>query len=194
MKLFFDTETTGFVKNSLHLGHPDQPRIVQLAAILTDEHGKELSHFSSIIAPQDFEIPEEAAKVHGITTEYAKKYGINSMGAMGMFMSLATNASLLICHNTPFDMSMIQIELVRSPTMYGAMIVNLFKEMPSYCTMKESTNICKIHSARGGYKWPKLSEAYRHAFGKDFEGAHDAMADCRAMKELYFWLEKKIVQ
>jgi len=187
MKLFFDTETTGFVKTGLHLGHIEQPRIVQLAAVLTDEHGKELSSLNSIIEPEDFEIPEEATKVHGITTEYARKYGADIKGALGMFMILATKADLLVCHNVAFDLAMIQIELVRKPM--GIPAAESLKQFPVYCTMKESTNVCKIPKASGGYKWPKLSEAYRHAFGKDFDGAHDAMADTRAMKELYFWLE-----
>lgn len=40
------------------------------------------------------------------------------------------------------------------------------------------------------YEWPRLQEAYKHAFGKEFEGAHDAMSDIRATKEIYFWLIK----
>jgi len=36
-----------------------------------------------------------------------------------------------------------------------------------------------------------LSEAYRHAFGKDFDGAHDAMSDIRATKDVYFWITKQ---
>jgi hypothetical protein len=51
-------------------------------------------------------------------------------------------------------------------------------------------NICKLPSKYPGeYKWPRLIEAYRHAFGKDFTGAHDALADVRACKEIYFWLK-----
>ena len=41
----------------------------------------------------------------------------------------------------------------------------------------------------GKFKWPNLQEAHQHAFGKPFDGAHDAMADLRACKDVYFWLK-----
>ena len=39
-----------------------------------------------------------------------------------------------------------------------------------------------------GYKRPSLTETYRHFFGRDFDGAHDAMADVRACRDVYFAL------
>ena len=35
-------------------------------------------------------------------------------------------------------------------------------------------------------KLPKLTEAYQHFFGKDFDGAHSAMANVNAYIEVYF--------
>jgi hypothetical protein len=43
MKLFFDTETTGLANFQQEANHPSQPRLVQLAAILTDEACEEIS-------------------------------------------------------------------------------------------------------------------------------------------------------
>ena len=59
-----------------------------------------------------------------------------------------------------------------------------------FCTMRAMTNVVKIPSPRG-YKWPKLSEAYRFLFNRDLEGAHDAMADVRACAEIYFEFHKR---
>ena len=55
-----------------------------------------------------------------------------------------------------------------------------------YCTMLQSTNICKIVSNRSTYKWPKLEEAYMHFFGEELIGAHDALTDVMACKRIYF--------
>lgn len=42
----------------------------------------------------------------------------------------------------------------------------------------------------GGYKNPNLQEAYKHFFGVEFEGAHDAMADVRACRDVFFKLNE----
>ena len=60
---------------------------------------------------------------------------------------------------------------------------------PRFCTMKSTTDICRIPSPRGGYKWPKLGEAYKHFFGEELQGAHDAMNDVRAAMRIYFHLK-----
>ena len=67
MYLFFDTETTG-VMNS--------PRVVQIAWLVTDENGDELRSQSYVIRPDNFEIPSDATRIHGITTEAAQRGGI----------------------------------------------------------------------------------------------------------------------
>jgi len=58
------------------------------------------------------------------------------------------------------------------------------------CPMKLSTDICKIPSPRGGYKWPKVQEAYDFFFGKtDYiekhRGADDAFHEAEIIYELY---------
>ena len=41
-----------------------------------------------------------------------------------------------------------------------------------------------------GYKNPSLPRTYRHFFGRDFDGAHDAMADVRACRDVFFAPER----
>lgn len=47
------------------------PRLVQLAWILADDKGNKIHSGNLIVRPDGFEIPTDAAKVHGITTEIA---------------------------------------------------------------------------------------------------------------------------
>lgn len=58
------------------------------------------------------------------------------------------------------------------------------------CPMKLSTDICKIPSTKGGYKWPKVEEAYRSFFGdreyiEAHRGADDALHEADIVYELY---------
>lgn len=180
MILFFDTETTGKANFKAPPDANGQPRIVQLAAILTDQDGGEVASLNLIIKPVGFEIPPEASSIHGITTEKAIATGVPRLHALLLFSSLAEIATLYCCHNSDFDLFMIDGECDRMSI-----------EVPSrkvFCTMKETTELCQLPGAYG-FKWPRLQEAYRHIFKKDFVGAHDALADVRACKDIYFWLK-----
>lgn len=58
------------------------------------------------------------------------------------------------------------------------------------CPMKLSTDICKIPGKRGGYKWPKVEEAYEHFFPdrsyvEKHRGADDAKHEAEIVYELY---------
>lgn len=93
----------------------------------------------------------------------------------------------MVAHNKSFDMFLIRIALRR----YGLLTDDMdawWKALPTFCTMKATTNLCALPGKRGGFKWPKLIEAYRHAFGEDFSGQHDAMADVKACARLHRWI------
>jgi len=66
--------------------------------------------------------------------------------------------------------------------------VGILSGRDSFCTMKAMTGVCKLPGMYDDYKWPKLTEAYRHCYGKEMEGAHDALADVRGCAEVYRWL------
>ena len=102
MILFFDTETTGKYDFRMPPDHPSQPHLVQLAAMLTDDDGKERAAFHVIVCP-DIPIPDEAAAVHGITTEAARMYGFDPVKAIVPFLDFWERASLVVGHNVEFD-------------------------------------------------------------------------------------------
>lgn len=188
MKLFFDTETTGIVKFKEPINHPSQPRMIQLAAILVDDNDKEIANMDCIIKPDGFSIPAEAANIHGITTEIAQEKGIDLKCAITLFSSFLHNATMIIGHNIEFDKFILNKEFTEVIPEFAAL--NLLDNRAKFCTMHQSTKILKLPypSGKAGYKWPKLSEAYRFAFFEDFTDAHNAMADVRATKRLYDWI------
>lgn len=72
-------------------------------------------------------------------------------------------------------------------------------DIKSYCTKEATTDICELPfspetkwwPSRPKYKWPTCQEAYKHFFGEEFKGAHDALNDVRACMAVYFELERK---
>lgn len=184
--LLFDTETTSKADFSAGYQSQNQPRIVQFSALLTDDQGAELGMFSTIIKPDGWTIPAEAAAIHGITTEKAEACGVPMLCALSMFGMFAAVADTVVAHNIDFDALVCRSEYHRAGK------TARFAELAHFCTMKRSTDLCKLPSQwKGkGYKWPKLEEAYRILLGKELEGAHDALADVRACAEIYFWLVK----
>ena len=78
MYLIFDTETTGLPKNwNAPITDSDNwPRAIQIAWQLHDSMGKVLEHQDYLIKPDGFDIPYDAERIHGISTELAQRDGI----------------------------------------------------------------------------------------------------------------------
>lgn len=102
-----------------------------------------------------------------------------------------TKADVLIAHNIDFDSLVVMANLDRIiPTKSVLQSMVRMEQIETFCTMKSTTELCRLPGNYGSFKWPKLIEAYRHLFGEDFDGAHDAMADVRACKRIYFEITK----
>ncbi len=184
MIFVFDTETTGLVQHKLPASHPSQPHLVQYAGLLVDDDGHVLRATSAIVKPP-VGIPEQASRVHGITNELADKFGENIFNILGWHESALRKADLVVCHNSEFDIKVIEAEVHRA--LSGQI------ELPTcevYCTMKETTNLLKL-PGRYGYKWPKLEELYQFLFDEMFSGAHDALEDVRATLRCYLELKRR---
>lgn len=179
--LFFDTETTGIPREDF------TPEIVQIAAIVQDTETRRILHELSLIVTPTGVIPDEVANLHGITTEFAREVGISQADAHGMFVELIERSEMIVAHNITFDMEMLEINW------HGAWIKATERE--AFDTMRELTPIMKLpktgenhfhDSQNPEYKAPRLQEAYEYFFGKRFDGAHDAMVDVRACRDVYF--------
>lgn len=185
--LFFDTETTG-----LPLDHKlpstdtaNWPRLVQVGWILANDEGVELSSGNFIVYPNGFEIPKEASKIHGFTTEIARNNGLPLDSVINLFLKDFKKADCIVGHNVSFDQKVM-----------GAEFIRLGRNDPMFtkraiCTMHGGTEYCQLKGKYGKYKWPKLQELYYKLFGTNFEDAHDAMADIRATARC-FWKMKEL--
>jgi DNA polymerase III epsilon subunit-like protein len=185
MYLFFDTETTGVPKNYKAPASDlkNWPRLVQIAWLVADESGNEISCAEHIIKPQGYTIPPAASKIHGVTTEQALQYGLEIKAVLALAVKEISAASHLIAHNVSFDAKILGAELLR------AGYPNHVEAKPRLCTMQSATNYCRI-SGPYGYKWPTLQELYKKLFREEFTGAHRALTDVRACARCYFELKR----
>lgn len=197
LALAYDSETTGLPIFAEPSEHPDQPHIVQLAALLIDlDTGKKLQSMDVIIRPDGWTIPDEVANIHGITTEHASDVGIPEKIAVAMFMEL-WGGRLRIAHNESFDARILRIAQHRFPDVYGEPQLVAWKEGKAECTARMATPILKlpptakmIAARRTHHKTANLGEAYQYFMGKPLENAHSAMADVEACVAVYFAIQK----
>ena len=186
MYLFFDTETTGLPKNwkAPYTDTDNWPRLVQIAWMLYNDNGEPIEQKDFIIKPENFIIPKEASRVHRISTELAIEEGKDLTKILKEFAALIEESDYIVAHNISFDEMIIGAEFVRKD------VKNSLFDKKRLCTMKNSTNYCKL-SGRYGYKWPKLSELHIKLFDKDFEEAHNAAADINATAKC-FWKMREL--
>jgi len=200
MILFFDTETTGIRKGGFI------PRVVQIGAMLTDNEGKVVGELNLLLQPEGFlNIPVEASNVHGFSTEFVKKYGVDRYMGLSAFFAMMEQADTVVAHNAEYDMDLLQIETdyykdIHNDAQAGTIWQDILNEAKVFCTMLNSRDLMKLPLSEAQasffkdkgidqkYKNPRLQEAHIHYMGYDFEGAHDAMADVRACKDVYFKL------
>ena len=176
--LFFDTETTGLPKIwSAPLTDLDNwPRLVQFASQTYSREGRLLRQFQAIVRPEGFEIPAEAAAIHGISQERALEEGVRLIDVLRTFHEDATDAEILVAHNIQYDVNIMGSELIR------AKFEPIQPPRRKICTMKESIQFCALPRM----KRPKLVELHHKLYGCGFEGAHDAMNDVAATAKC-FW-------
>lgn len=185
--LFFDTETTGLPHDyeAPAFDTLNWPRMVQLSWILTDNKGNVLSTHDYIIRPDGYEIPEESASIHGISTEKAMLEGLPLDSVLVVFVATLDSAEYIVGHNISFDIHVVDAELFRR-----GVDVQL-SSMKSYCTMLAGTDYCKLPGRYGHYKWPKLQELHKILFGVEFDGAHNSAADVEATCKCFWEMRRR---
>ena len=189
MFLIFDTETTGLPKrwNAPISDMDNWPRCVQLAWQLHDNKGDLISNHSYLIKAKGFDIPYEAEKIHGISTDLANEIGKNIDDVLELFINDYKTAGFLVGHNLKFDINIVGAELYRK----GYEIDISKKDVLDTCS-ELTAEVCKLPGGRGGkFKYPTLLEIYSILFKDKFMEAHNASADVEATSRVFFELVRK---
>jgi DNA polymerase III epsilon subunit-like protein len=173
--LVFDTETSGLPEKEASIYDKSKwPYIIQLSYILYD-----LSNNSSLIKNNYIKIDEsviitqESFNIHNISREILNAQGINIVPALKEFNECLKKCDIVVGHNISFDKRIIFVECFRhNVTQYFTQFINNEKiHKPEYCTMKNTTQFCKLErlskTNQVYNKMPKLSELYSLLFPND---------------------------
>ncbi len=189
MYLIFDTETTGLPKRwDAPLTDSDNwPRCIQIAWQLHDEMGRLVESQDYLVKPEGFNIPYDAEKVHGISTELAAEEGISLTEMLQKFQEALNKTKFVVGQNVGFDLNIMGAEFHREA------IENNLQELPVLDTCTEVTaQMCKIPGGRGGkFKLPTLTELHEFLFDKPFGEAHNATADVEATTRCFLELVRQ---
>jgi DNA polymerase III epsilon subunit-like protein len=178
--LFLDTETTGLVTKSTDF--MAQPGICQIGAIRLTQHPDpepgespliEEAHLNILVNPELVKWQEDAIKTHGITPDMVRD--APTMFEVGPMLSkFAVGCDAWYGYNTRFDQDVLWYQLLK----YG--LERTFPWPPITVDVMQLASRKMELQGKKGTKNPSLSEAYRHFYGTEFSGAHDALSDIRA--------------
>ncbi len=187
MILIYDCETIGLPKKwkSKMADLDNWPRILSLAWSLYNEKRQLIEKRCDLIKPDGWVVPKEDFWIeNGYTQKESEEKGIPIVEALTAFRDTLEKASVLVAHNMSFDYNVVGAEFLRAKMSSKNKPIKI-------CTKEKSTNFCKIKTAYGKYKWPKLEELHLKLFNENFDGAHDAMADVEACGRCFFELVNK---
>ncbi|WP_396149618.1 DNA polymerase III subunit alpha [Flavobacterium sp.] len=186
MYLIFDTETTGLPKrwDAPLTDTNNWPRCIQIAWQLHDEMGNLVEHQDYLVQPDGFNIPYDAERIHGISTELAQQNGIQIKEMLEKFNSALSKAKYIVGQNVGFDVNILGCEFFRMG------IDSPMSKMPILDTCTEVTaSLLKLPGGRGGkFKLPTLTELHQYLFNEPFAEAHNATADVEATTRCFLEL------
>lgn len=204
LALVFDTETTGLVNHAKPNSDKSQPNLVQLAAVMGEpESGKIYARMDFRIIPSldgyEWDIPEKAENIHGISTHEANRTGVYLPTALECFLDLVEAADAIVAHNLPFDLKVIEVATERCrlydpKSKNNPAFVDPWREKKNsfFDTLKFSKTSSFIGntSSRGC----NLGEMHKQLVGYEFEGAHDGFMDTEALWRCFRVINERLLE
>lgn len=171
----FDTETTGLPTTrakptAKNISAWDNCRMLSMAVVEFNADHKILATNHMIVYPDNFQVA--ATEIHGITEEQAKSEGKPFEEVLGHIVALIERCPKMVGHNLEFDINILRAELIRR-----GLNESVLDQVEPVCTLKMVKDIY--------FKPMKLGVIYQKLFGKELEGAHNALADSVAAGEVY---------
>lgn len=146
-----DVETTGL--------NPLRERIVEIAIVRTDEHGRRLDHWTTRVNP---DVPVRATHVHGITD--ADVAVAPRFADLTATIAAAVQDLVVVAHNAEFDLAFRRAEFARAGSP--------MPHMATYCTLHGELYLPRLRRRTLG--------ACCAALGVPHRGAHSALGDASA--------------
>jgi len=160
--LIFDTETTGLPKthDSAFRGPNNWPHLVSISWVILNVDTNTIEKTRDyIIYPEDWVIPDESTKIHGISHADAIAKGKDLHSVMIEFNS--EQYDCLVAHNLHFDENVV----INAMKWDMKTLFDGFHKQ-KICSMQSSRLMCKLSTASNkGFKFPKLKELYFYVFG-----------------------------
>jgi len=189
MYLIFDTETTGLPKNyNAPISDTDNwPCCIQIAWQLHDAMGNLIEHQDFLVKPDGFNIPFDAEKIHGISTEMAEKEGKILEDVLYLFNETLAKAKFIVGQNVGFDVNIMGAEFFRKEIK-----TTLDKKQVLDTCTETTAHLCQLPGGRGGrFKLPTLTELHQYLFNQPFAEAHNATADVEATTRCFLELVRR---
>ena len=161
-EIFLDTETTGLSANDGH-------KIVEVACIETSDLTPTKKIFHKIINPQR-DVPEEAFKIHGFSSNFLKDKVIFKNIA-DEFLEFIKDKKIII-HNASFDVGFLNYEL----------------KLIRRNEIKKDSIVDSLEVARNKFPGSSNSlDALCRRFNIDLSRRkkHNALLDCELLREVY---------
>lgn len=171
----FDTETTGLPTTRSaptidNLSNFDKCRMISVACVEFDADFKVIGKYHKIVKPDDFKV--DATEIHGITEEMAQTQGIPFVDIWAELTCMFHLCPTIVGHNVKFDFNVLKSEAIRR---------NL-----DTTAIDNADFICTLDLTKQIFLKPmKLGILYKQLFGKELDGAHDALNDSVAAGEVY---------
>ncbi len=189
MYLIFDTETTGLPKrwDAPVTDTDNWPRCIQIAWQLHDAMGGLIEHHDFMVRPDGFNIPYDAERIHGISTDLALEQGISLAEVLEKFNIALSKSKFIVGQNVGFDVNIMGSEFHR----LGVESPLAAMKVLDTCT-EITAEMLKLPGGRGGkFKLPTLTELHQYLFGEPFSEAHNATADVEATTRCFLELVKR---
>lgn len=164
-EIILDTETTGLDPRSGH-------RVVEVACLEIENRKPTGNNFHRYINPER-NVPPEAARVHGLTSEFLKKHNVFSSISDDL-LAFIDDAPLII-HNAPFDMKFLKAE-------YQRLELEVFEDH----TIVDTLDMARKAYPRQGNSLDALCKRFNISLAN--RDLHGALIDCELLAAVYFEL------
>ncbi|MBC7721600.1 MAG: 3'-5' exonuclease [Pedobacter sp.] len=179
--LFIDTETSDVpVDLSKPYSEPNNwPFAVQISWCIYTKAGKKVKEQSYFINNKDIHVSAGSQKIHGISKQTLRNYGISRKTVLQMLQNdVAQYKPLLVGHFLKLDYYIIGADAFREK------MTNPLELLPTFCTMLATQHLVK----NPRITFLKLCDLYDMLFNKPLINTHNALSDAMATANCFFEL------